>query len=57
MHHRRTYTIVLACLAGAAAWGWGGPDESGAETPKPGRDEVRTVCTAAQIAEWETRAV
>lgn len=57
MHHRRTYTIVLACLAGAAAWGCGGPDESGAETPKPRRDEVRTVYTAAQIAKWETRTV
>jgi hypothetical protein len=57
MHHGRTYTIVLACLAGAVAWGCGGPDESGAETPRPRRDEIRTIYTAAQVAKWASHTV
>jgi hypothetical protein len=48
----------MACLVGAVASGCGGPDESGAETPKNTRpDEVRTSYTAAQIARWEQRTV
>ena len=61
MHRVRTYTIVLACLAAAAAWGCRGPDESGAETLdgklKPRPDEVRTSYTAAHIVKWERRTV
>ena len=58
MHRGRTYTIVLACLVGAVAWGCSGTDESGADTPpKPRRDEVRTVYKAADIVKWDRHTV